>query len=171
MDRLARRDDRFRCLRTVVQILAYYIPWLDNALDSIATPAAVVAGTVVTASVFTDASPLVQWSLAIIAGGGAAGAVQTLTVGTRAGSSMATAGFGNWVVSTGEAVLSTVLSVLAIVVPLIAVAVAGAVVLLGIRVGYRLARKLIGSGQQSAHSSPPFAGHPLRHALHNGRMP
>src|SRR5262245_19861793 len=51
---------------TILEIAAYYIPWIDNLLDSIATPAAVVAGTIITASVITDMSPLMQWTLAII---------------------------------------------------------------------------------------------------------
>ena len=153
---------------TVVEISAYYIPWVDNALDSIATPTAVVAGTVVTASVFTDASPLLQWSLAIIAGGGAAGAVQSLTVGTRAGSSVVTAGLGNWVVSTGEAVFSTVLSVMAIVVPVVAVAVAGVVAFFGLRAGYRLLRRLFSRPKQSARGAVQDTEHPLRSAFQNG---
>ncbi|MBV8744511.1 MAG: DUF4126 domain-containing protein, partial [Xanthobacteraceae bacterium] len=55
---------------TAVEILAYYIPGLDNVLDTIATPAALVAGTIVSAAVMTDVSPMVKWTAAIIAGGG-----------------------------------------------------------------------------------------------------
>ena len=68
---------------TILEIVAYYVPWLDNLLDSVATPAAVVAGTIATASVITDMSPLLQWSLAIIAGGGTAGVIQSATVLVR----------------------------------------------------------------------------------------
>src|ERR1700720_3122197 len=39
---------------TCLEITGYYIPWLDHLLDTIATPAAIVAGTVVTASAVTD---------------------------------------------------------------------------------------------------------------------
>ena len=60
----------------VIEIAAYYIPWVDNLLDTIATPAAVVAGTIVTASMVGDVSPFLRWSLAIIAGGGIAAVVQ-----------------------------------------------------------------------------------------------
>src|SRR5215471_18263038 len=38
----------------VAEILAYYIPVIDNLLDSLATPAAFIAGTVVSAAVMTD---------------------------------------------------------------------------------------------------------------------
>ncbi|MEM7353070.1 MAG: DUF4126 domain-containing protein [Acidobacteriota bacterium] len=105
---------------TLVEVLAYYIPFLDNLLDSIATPSSVVAGTVATATQVSDLDPLLGWSVAIIGGGGAAGAVQGLTTITRGFSSMATAGFGNPLFSTFEAGASVVMTLLAIVVPLVA---------------------------------------------------
>src|SRR5215468_1906577 len=71
---------------TCLEIAGYYIPWVDHLLDTIATPAAVVAGTLVTASLVTDVSPLVRWSLALIAGGGIAGMVQGTTVLARGAS-------------------------------------------------------------------------------------
>src|SRR6478752_5731812 len=67
---------------TILEITAYYIPWLDNLLDTIATPAAVVAGTIITAAVITDMSPLLKWSLALIAGGGTAGIIQASSIAT-----------------------------------------------------------------------------------------
>ena len=108
-------------IATLLEIGAYYIPWLDNLLDTVATPAAVVAGAIVTASVVTGLSPLMRWSLAVIAGGGVAGAVQSVTVGTRSISSVMTAGFGNPLVSTLEGGSSLVLSIVAIVAPFVAV--------------------------------------------------
>jgi len=107
---------------TLLEVGAYYIPWLDNLLDLVATPMAVIAGILVTASVVTGMSPLLRWSLAVIAGGGAAATVQTITVGTRQASSLMTAGLGNPVVSTIEAGSAVVLSLVAIVAPLVAVA-------------------------------------------------
>jgi hypothetical protein len=65
---------------TCLEIAAYYVPWVDNLLDSIATPAAVVAGTMVTASLVTHLDPFLKWTLAVIAGGGMAGLVQGATV-------------------------------------------------------------------------------------------
>ena len=104
---------------TAIEIAAYYIPWLDNLLDTIATPAAVVAGAIISASVFTGMDPFLRWTLAIIAGGGAAGAVQTATVVTRAASTASTGGFGNFVVATGELILAVVASFLAVFVPIV----------------------------------------------------
>lgn len=105
---------------TVLEIAGYYIPWLDNLLDSIATPAAVVAGIILTASCVQGVSPLLRWSLAVIVGGGVAGAVQIGTDTVRLTSTVTTAGFGNPIVATVEAVGSTVLSIVSIVVPMLA---------------------------------------------------
>jgi len=106
-------------IAAVLEISAYYIPWLDNALDAIAAPAAVVAGTLATASMLGDVSPWLKWSLAAIAGGGSAGAVQITTTVTRGASSMLTGGMGNWVVSTGEGIGAVVTAILAIVLPIV----------------------------------------------------
>ena len=105
---------------TALEVAAYYIPWVDNLLDTAATPIAVVAGIVMAASCITDVSPFLKWTLAVIAGGGAAGLVQILTVKTRALSSLFTGGLANWVVSTVETVSSTVLSILVVLIPLFA---------------------------------------------------
>ena len=108
-----------------LEITAYYVPWLDNLLDSVATPAAVVAGIVVTASMVTDFSPMLKWTLAIIAGGGAAGLVQGATVITRAASTVATGGAGNSVLATAELGGSLLTAVLAVFLPLLALALVG----------------------------------------------
>jgi hypothetical protein len=107
---------------TVLEIVAYYFPWVDNLLDTAATPIAVAAGIVMMASCVSDVSPFLRWTLAVIAGGGAAGLVQILTVKTRALSSLFTGGLANWIVSTLEAALSTFLSVLVVLIPLLAFA-------------------------------------------------
>jgi hypothetical protein len=101
---------------TAVEIAGYYIPWVDHALDTIATPAAIVAGTVVTASIVTGMSPVLKWTLAIIAGGGAAGLVQGATVMTRAASGATTGGLANPLVATlelGGALASSLAAILA----------------------------------------------------------
>jgi hypothetical protein len=106
---------------TLLEIAAYYVPWVDNLLDSVAGPAAVVAGVLVTASTVTELSPLLRWSVAVIAGGGVAASVQTTTTFLRHLSSLATFGLGNPVLSTAEAVGAFLLAVLAVVMPVAAV--------------------------------------------------
>lgn len=105
---------------TIIEIAAYYIPWLDNLLDSIATPAAFIAGAILMVAVVSGLPPLAKWALAIIAGSGAAGIVQTGTIITRAASTTTTGGLANPVVSTVEAGSSFGLSLLAIMLPIAA---------------------------------------------------
>jgi hypothetical protein len=108
---------------TAVEVAGYYIPWVDHALDTLASPASIIAGTIVTASIVTGMSPLLKWSLAIIAGGGAAGAIQGATVAARAASTAVTGGLGNPVVATVELGAAAVTSVVAVVAPLLAVTI------------------------------------------------
>jgi hypothetical protein len=105
---------------TVIEVGAYYIPWLDNTLDSIAVPLATLAGVFVTASLVADIDPFWRWTLAIIAGGGAAASTQIASTKARAASSLTTGGIANPVVATVENVSSTALSVLAVLWPIVA---------------------------------------------------
>lgn len=107
---------------TVFEIAGYYLPGVDHFLDVVASPAAVVAGTVLCASFITDVDPWLRWSLALVAGGGAAAAVQAATVATRAMTSFATFGLGNPLVATGELASAGLISTSAVVVPLVALA-------------------------------------------------
>ena len=63
----------------VVEVLAYYIPLLDHALDVIAVPLSTAAGTLVAISTMVDLPPGLAWGLAIVAGGGVAGLVSAGT--------------------------------------------------------------------------------------------
>jgi len=135
------------CAATVLEVAAYYIPWLDHLLDVIASPAAVIAGMVMTASVVTGLDPMMRWTLALIAGGGIAATVQALSVGTRKLSLVTTGGLGNPIVSTFELAGSIALTVLAIAVPLLAFAVIAWALFFGVRV---LLRWLSGPGNAPA---------------------
>jgi len=115
-------------IATALEIGAYYVPWLDNLLDVAATPAAVAAGALATASVLTDLPPLLQWSVALVGGGTAAGAVSGATALLRLGSTAATGGAGNPLVATVEWVAAALVAVLAILVPVLALLALGAIV-------------------------------------------
>ena len=108
-------------LATVLEITAYYVPWLDNLLDSIAAPAAIIAGIVMSASVIGGISPFLKWTLAVMAGGGAAGIIQAFTTITRATSSATTGGLANFLVSTVEAIGSIFFSIISILWPILAI--------------------------------------------------
>ena len=104
---------------TIVEVLAYYIPWVDHVLDMITSPLAILAGMLATAAVITDLPPFWKWTLSIIAGGGIAAMVQGATVTLRAKSSVLTAGGGNFLVSTVEVLGATVTALFAILLPFI----------------------------------------------------
>ena len=106
-----------------VEVLAYYVPGVDNLLDAVATPAAFVAGTIVSAAVMTDLPPMAKWMAAVIAGGGTASFIQGVTTILRTKSTVVTGGFGNPVIATGELGGSVLLSLLALAAPLAAFAV------------------------------------------------
>ena len=94
---------------TLLEIGGYYIPWIDNLLDTVATPAAVIGGIFVTsASLEGDVDPSIQWILAAVAGGSTAGVIQLGTVATRAVSTGTTGGLANPIISTLEAVASII---------------------------------------------------------------
>ncbi|MDJ0514917.1 MAG: DUF4126 domain-containing protein [Okeania sp. SIO2F4] len=127
-----------------LEVGAYYIPWVDELLDIIATPTAVIAGTIITGSFVSDMSPMLQWTIAVIVGGGAAGTVQGLTDVTRLASTALTGGFANPGVSTMELLSSTVLSMLAISVPVLAAVVVFVVIgllLSGVKALHRKLKK------------------------------
>ena len=107
---------------TFFEIGAYYIPWLDNLLDTVSGPAAVVAGSVIAASTFTEMDPLLKWSVAIIGGGGLAGIVKGTTTLARGTSTAMTGGLANWMLSSFEAGASLLLSMFAILLPLLTMA-------------------------------------------------
>jgi hypothetical protein len=120
---------------TLVEVAAYYIPWLDNLLDTIATPVAAVAGTLLMTSLLDNDHPVLRWGLGLILGGGSAGLIQAGTGLLRLGSTATTGGIANPVVATLENVVSVVLSVLSLIVPVL---VAVGVVWLMIKVFQKL---------------------------------
>jgi hypothetical protein len=127
---------------TILEVGAYYVPWLDNFLDSAATPAAITAGVITTAAVTPELSPLLRWTVAIVAGGGAAGLVQASTTLLRLKSSTFTAGVGNPVVATSELLGALALSGLALLAPLLA----GTIVVVLLLVLARWLARLLGGG-------------------------
>ena len=104
---------------STLEVLSYYIPWVDNLMDTLATPAAITTGTIVMATQINDVSPFLQWSLALVAGGGTAGAIQSGTVLIRGLSTTSTGGLGNPIISTVELGGSVATGICAILFPFI----------------------------------------------------
>ena len=134
---------------TLCEIGAYYVPWVDNLLDTVATPAAMLAGTLTTMAVSSgEMSQFATWAAAIIVGGGTAGVVQMGTVAARGVSTATTGGFGNPVIATGEWVGAILLSILAMALPVLVAICVVVFVVLAIR--WIRAKKL----ENISHSVP-----------------
>ncbi|MCP9753707.1 DUF4126 domain-containing protein [Lacihabitans sp. CCS-44] len=104
---------------SAVEIASYYIAFIDNLLDSIALPASVVAGTLLTTQFLKIDDPTLQWGLGILAGGGVAGTVQAGTSLIRLGSTKFTGGIGNSFFSTFENILAVGISLVSLWIPLV----------------------------------------------------
>ncbi|AZI67091.1 DUF4126 domain-containing protein [Kaistella daneshvariae] len=135
-------------IATVVEILAYYIPFVDHILDTMSVPMATIAGSIMFASQFADVGTFPQWALALIAGGGTAAAISSGFAGTRAASTATTGGFGNSVVATTETAGAGVMSFLAMAAPVIAFIVTILLIIAVIVLGRKLWRKVQGFRQK-----------------------
>jgi Domain of unknown function (DUF4126) len=123
---------------TALEIAGYFVPWVDNLLDTIASPAAVIAGTLITASLVADMSPFLKWTLAVISGGGIAGLVQGTTVLARGASSAGTGGLANPILATAELGGSLITSFLSLVLPAVVALAIGVLLFLA---GWRFFQK------------------------------
>jgi len=120
----------------LIEILAYYIPWFDNLLDTVAIPLAAIAGTFVMASTVTDLSPLITWALAIIAGGGTSTLVKGTSASSRLASTATTGGLANPILTTVETGSAAVMSIFSIFFPILAILIVFAL-FFGLRKLYR----------------------------------
>jgi len=123
---------------TIAEVFAYFIPWVDNALDGIAVPLAAIAGTAVMVSTIANLDPVVTWSLAIIAGGGTAAAIKGANATGRLTSTATTGGLANPLVSTVETGTAVVVSTASIFAPILA----AVLVIIILAVIFRIYRKL-----------------------------
>lgn len=138
-------------LATVLEIGAYSMPLLDHLLDTLTTPAAFIAGTLLMASLLGEASPFWQWSLAVIAGGGTAGLVQTGSVLVRGSTALITGGLGNLLVSLLEFIGAVVMTLLALLAPI----AAAVCLLVGLLLMFRTLVRRHGSKRSSSTPSGP----------------
>lgn len=125
----------------IVEIMAYYIPYVDHLLDTLSIPLATIAGSVMFASQFSDIGTFPQWALALIAGGGTAAAISSGFAGTRAASTATTGGFGNSVVATTETAGAGIMSILAMTAPIIAFIITIILIIVVMVLGRKLWRK------------------------------
>jgi hypothetical protein len=138
---------------TVLEVLAYFVPWMDHVLDLLATPTAVIAGILASAAVLTELPPVLRWGLAVIGGGGAAGLVQGASVLMRLKSTALTGGLANPAVALVELAGSLLTALLAVALPVLAVALVLALCILA----FRLAGRILFGRERGAgeHGSTP----------------
>lgn len=113
-------------IAAAVEVFAYFLPWVSNALDSVELAAAPVAGMLVTASSLSmagDMNPVMMWAIAAIIGGGTAELIEGTSAVTRLVASSATGGLGGPAVGLMELLSASVLSLLSVLAPVIALAV------------------------------------------------
>ncbi len=105
----------------IAEVGAYYIPFIDNLLDTIATPLSIGAGTVLASSILpiADQEPVVRWGIGLLAGGSVAGTIQMGTGLLRLFSSKATLGAGNVVVATTENAAAVSITTLSFFIPVV----------------------------------------------------
>jgi len=130
-------------IATLAEICAYFFPFIDNALDTVALPCAVVAGTLLGGAMVTDVAPFLKWSMALIAGGGAAASIHVGMAKVRALSSATTAGTANPIISGVEAASSTGMSLLAVFTPVVAAVLAVILVVAAVFLIIYVLRKLV----------------------------
>lgn len=128
----------------VAEIAAYYIPFVDNVLDAIATPLSIAAGAVLAFSILplSEQEPLLRWVIALLAGGSAAGTIHLGTGLLRLFSTKTTVGTGNVVIATTENAAALSGSILSFIIPvMIALLLLMLMVWIAIKLVNRLAHK------------------------------
>lgn len=123
---------------TVVEILAYFIPWVDNVLNAISVPASLVAGTVLTYAFIGDVAPGLGWFISVIGGGGASLVTRTVSNVAHAGSTATTGGTANPMLSFFESLGTVLMSIVAILAPLVAIILLALVIYWAVTVLRRL---------------------------------
>lgn len=89
-------------LGAVLEVMLFYRPRLDNLMDAIALPTAVLTGIMVMGAVVYKLPQLVRWGLAIFLGGGITLVFQATTTLIRADLTSHTGGINNGVFATIE---------------------------------------------------------------------
>jgi len=133
---------------TVLEIVAYFVPYVDNILDMASLPIGIVAGIIVVASVVTDVDPVLRWTMAVIAGGGIAAGTGLISNAVHALSTATTGGTANPAVSTAESGATIIMTILSVVLPIVGIVVVALVIFFVVRYIRR---------KKNKKSSPPNA--------------
>ena len=110
-------------LAAIIEIFGNLIPWVDNLLDILATPASIMAGTILSASCLSDISPGLQWILSVTSGVLITGGFQLSTISLRGMSTFLTGGLANPIFSIIEDLISLGITLTIIFSPIIGIIV------------------------------------------------
>jgi hypothetical protein len=136
----------------VVETVVHFVPAVGTHLKALATPLSFVAGTLLMAVPLGDHNPLYQWTIAAVAGGGAATLTNLGITGARvatAPANVASAGVFGLIWNCGEMVVSFLLVVIGgicvyagwVVAAFIVVSLLTLVVVAGVRGMMRITRR------------------------------
>ena len=106
-------------LATVVELLADLIPVVDNALSLAGNVTRPIAAVLAAGAVFHSLDPSTAAIAGLIIGAPTALAFSTAQTGTRAASTVTTAGLGNPIISVLEDIVSFFTSLISIIVPIV----------------------------------------------------
>jgi len=144
-------------LAAFIEIVVFYIPFLDHLLDIIAIPAAILAGGFMSYALLDGTAPIVKWSLVVIAGAGPAILTQSSSSLLRAASTATTGGLGNFVIATIELFGASFVIALAIFAPLICLGLVASLcvaIAIGAKKGFAYWQQKRGSVNYVAVSPP-----------------
>ena len=99
---------------TIAEIIGYYNPWIDDALDLLTTTLSLFSGLLIIRIFIIDTNPFFAWGISLVIGIAAALTVQFLTDKARTLTAFFKSGYGNPVVSTAELFFAILFSVLTI---------------------------------------------------------
>lgn len=103
---------------TLIEVAVNYIPAIGSFMKVLATPLAAIAGVLLTASFVGDMNPLLEWSIAIIGGGGVATASHTAVTAVKGFSE---ASFLSPIIAVVEDVTATVVPIAIFLLPFLAI--------------------------------------------------
>ena len=106
-------------LASLLEISSTFLPWIDNILDIVATPSAIVAGTILASNCLDGIDPGLKWILSLICGIGVTGSFQVSTVVGRGLSSFFTGGLGNPIFALIEDINAIFISIIVILYPIL----------------------------------------------------
>ena len=128
-------------LAALFEIIGNLFPWFDNLLDLLATPAAIIAGTILSAFSLSEIDPGLKWMLSVISGVLITGGFQLTTVSLRGFSSVFTGGLINPIISFIEDFISLVISISIILFPLVGIFIVFFIAFLLRRIYIRLRKR------------------------------